>query len=339
MKRFIFFRNDRLGDFLILTSIIKAIKDKYKDSHITIVCSEKNYRLVKSYDIINKIFIYNKSDSIYKKISIFKKIIRLNYYASFAVDGKTFSNLCNFFLKAKTKLGLVYRYKFLGIWFTKPNFLYNYFSFSKFETFTSKKDLQKIEHLPTKLLNLGNHFKLNLNPINKYYFKATSKNNLNFKKYYSSNIKGRYILIHLDEKWIDLNFKKDEFITNLINLKDKINKKIVITSFNNKFDYFKILKNNIHKLNLKKDLLLIENSDLFFFERLIKHSFCSVSCHSGFLVQIAGANSTKIVDIINKNDFNWYSCWKPKNTVHRFIFKNSINKIFNNLASILKSYL
>ena len=96
---------------------------------------------------------------------------------------------------------------------------------------------------------------------------------------------------------------------NLISLKNRINKKIIITSFNNKFDYnFKILKNNILKLNSKKDLLLIENSNLFFFERLIKYSFCSISCHSGFLVQVAGANSAKIIDIIIKKDFNPYSC-------------------------------
>ena len=131
---------------------------------------------------------------------------------------------------------------------------------------------------------------------------------------------------------------------NLISLKNRINKKIIITSFNNKFDYFKILKNNILKLNSKKDLLLIENSNLFFFERLIKYSFCSISCHSGFLVQVAGANSAKIIDIINKKDFNWYSCWKPKNTKHRFVFKSTkvkspINKVFNHLSLILKSYL
>ena len=29
MKNFIFFRNDRLGDFLIITNLIKALKEKY----------------------------------------------------------------------------------------------------------------------------------------------------------------------------------------------------------------------------------------------------------------------------------------------------------------------
>ena len=70
MKKFIFFRNDRLGDFLILTSIIKSIKEKYKDSHITVVCSPLNYNLIKKYSkiIIDTRNIYKKKD---------KKIINL----------------------------------------------------------------------------------------------------------------------------------------------------------------------------------------------------------------------------------------------------------------------
>ena len=60
MKKFIFFRNDRLGDFIILTNILKSIKEKYKDSHITVVCSPLNYGLVKKYKIVNS---FNPSKS------------------------------------------------------------------------------------------------------------------------------------------------------------------------------------------------------------------------------------------------------------------------------------
>ena len=55
MKKFIIFRNDRKGDFLIVTNIIKAIKDKYKDSFITVVCSKYNKKIINSYKIINKV--------------------------------------------------------------------------------------------------------------------------------------------------------------------------------------------------------------------------------------------------------------------------------------------
>ena len=116
MKKFIFFRNDRLGDFIILTNIIKSIKKKYKDSHITVLCSDLNHKLIKKYKIIDQIYIYNKEISFFKKISLLKKIINKNYYASFAVDGKSFSNLCNFLIKAKYKLGLSDNYKLFNFW-------------------------------------------------------------------------------------------------------------------------------------------------------------------------------------------------------------------------------
>jgi len=344
MKRFIFFRNDRLGDFIILTNIIKSIKKKYKDSHITVLCSNLNHDLIKKYQIIDKVYIYNKQISFLKKISLLNKIINNNYYASFAVDGKSFSNLCNFLIKAKYKLGLVYNYRIFNFCFSKPNFLYNYFVFNKFESFTSKKDLQKIEHLPTKLINLSNFFKLNLKPQNKYYFEIDSKEEFNFKKYYLKHIKKKYILLHLDEKWNDIESVDSKLFFNLLNLQKKTKNKIVITSFNNRFNYFVNLKKNILKLKSNKNFILIENSNLNFFERLIKHSICSISCHSGFLVQIAGTNSAKLIDIISKNDYKWYSCWRPKNTIHKFIFKSDnkkdfpINKIFENLSFQIKKF-
>ena len=90
MKKFIIFRTDRLGDFLIITNIIKAIKDKFKDSHITLVGSPYNKRLINSYKTINKVFIYDKQSSFFKKLSIINNILKYNYYCSLSLDGKSF---------------------------------------------------------------------------------------------------------------------------------------------------------------------------------------------------------------------------------------------------------
>ena len=103
---------------------------------------------------------------------------------------------------------------------------------------------------------------------------------------------------------------------------------LIITTYKNKFKYFKNLKRD---MNIKpiSNIKIIENTDLITMERLIFYSNFSISCHSGFMVQIAGANKSKIIDIINKKDYLWYSCWKPKNTFHSFIFKSSINSKFS----------
>ena len=71
---------------------------------------------------------------------------------------------------------------------------------------------------------------------------------------------------------------------------------------------------------------------------MIAMSSYSISCHSGFLVQISGFNKTYIVDIINKRDLMWYSCWKPLNTKHKFVYKSNFNKKIE-LKSIFKQII
>jgi len=42
-KKIIIFRTDLMGDFVISTALIQKVKNKFPDSNITIVCSNKNY--------------------------------------------------------------------------------------------------------------------------------------------------------------------------------------------------------------------------------------------------------------------------------------------------------
>ena len=67
MKKFIFFRNDRLGDFIIITNIIKSIKNKYPNSKITLVSSFYNHKFIKKYRIIDKVILYSKDFNFVKK--------------------------------------------------------------------------------------------------------------------------------------------------------------------------------------------------------------------------------------------------------------------------------
>ena len=203
MKNYIFFRTDRLGDFLIISNIIKQLKNKFPNCKITVVASKYNYHFIKNYKIIDRVILYNKNLDYFKKISIFKTIIDRNYDASFSVDGKSFSNLCTFFLKSKLKLGLIYKSKIFGIPFYKPNLFFKII-FNYYETFTSKEYLNKIEHLPTKLTNLSNKLSLKIRVSDRYYYKP-SINEKSFNQKFRKFIKKKFILIHLDEKWLDIN--------------------------------------------------------------------------------------------------------------------------------------
>ena len=190
MKRIIIFRADRLGDFLIISNIIKAIKKKYKDSHITVVGSKFNNNFIKSYKVIDRVIVYDKKSSIKEKIKIFNDITKNEYFCSLSLDGKSFSNIANFFLKAKFKFGISYRFNLFGfVKWSKPNFIYNYFVFDQYEFFTSKKNLSKIEHLPSILIKLANNLKLNLNSKKEYFYEVREKALINSKKIFRQKIK------------------------------------------------------------------------------------------------------------------------------------------------------
>ena len=357
MKKIIVFRTDRLGDFIICSRPIYDLKKKYPNSKITIVCSNLNKKILSEFNYIDKLIVFNKKFSFIKKIKIFFKIISDNYFASFVLDGKNFSYLCNMFINSKSKFGISYvsclKIFNFNLKFYKPFYLYNLFFFKKFETFTSKDSLIKSENLCQKYLNLFNFFKLNLKIADKYIFqnnKITDKKFLYIKK--KIKLKN-YILIHLDEKWIDV-FNKNSNIVNGINLLSRNTKnQIIITSYKNKnnyflnikkkYDYFDYKSNSINKLK-KSNILIIDNLDIFLFERFIKESKINISCHSGFLVQVSGANESKIIDIINKNDHKWYNCWRPSNTFHKFIFKSDINNkkikpeiFFNKISDLINN--
>jgi ADP-heptose:LPS heptosyltransferase len=327
MKNFIIFRTDRLGDFLIITSIIKAIKKKFVNSHITVIGSPLNANIIKSYKSINEVIIYDKKSSLSKKFEIFNKIKSKSYYCSLSLDGKSFSNFINFFLKANIKIGISYRFYllnfFIKIIWSKPNILYNYFVFDKFIYFTSKKSLTKVEHLPSILLKLLNFLNLNLSPKDPYYFEIKKKNISLAKLLYKKKIKRNFVLIHLDEKWEDINNIDDKLFDEINSFQKQIKKKIVISSNKNKSLYYNNLK---IKYKMNKNIVLLENLNLDIFERIISMSTFAISCHSGFLVQISGFNKTNIIDIINERDLTWYKSWKPLNTKHKFVFKSNLKR-------------
>ena len=108
-KNFIVFRTDRLGDFLIHSRPVYELKKKFPNSNITVVCSDLNKKIISKFSFVDNIIIFNKSDNFFIKCKVFYRIIKKKYFASFVLDGKNFSFLCNIFLRSKNKIGIIYK--------------------------------------------------------------------------------------------------------------------------------------------------------------------------------------------------------------------------------------
>jgi ADP-heptose:LPS heptosyltransferase len=358
MKKIIIFRTDRLGDYLINSRPIYELKKKISNSRIIVVCSQINEKILKQTDYIDQLIIYDKKFSVYIKLKIFFSIIFQNYYSAFILDGKNFSYLCNIFLFSKFKFGIFYlssiNFFTFKINFHKPSRLYNFFFFTKYECITSRKFLKISENFCQKYISLFNFFNLNLKPSDNYIFQTTKVSEDQFETIKKTiNLKD-YILIHFDEKWLDIIDLNHELIESIENLFLEVNKTIILTSYNNDFKYFEKMKNYFTYFNLKdnnnfenllfSNIIILDNLEIFLFEHFLKNSFINISCHSGFVVQVCGANKGKLIDIINEKDFKWYECWKPLNTFHKFVFKSTYKTghlspsiFFREIANIIKN--
>ena len=337
----IIFRTDRLGDYLIHSRPIYELRRKIKNSYVIVVCSETNKKILSNISYVDEIIIYNKNFNFLKKTKVFINLLIKKYHSCFVLDGKKFSFFTNMFLFSKKKFGVIYKKKIntkcFQIDIFKPSKIYAKLFFTKFEVFTSKKYLSKVEPLQQKYINLFNYFDLNIKIEDSYIFENTpdiTNQFSNLKDFYNLN---EYFLIHFDEKWLDVTNINQDLINGINYLQSILNKKIIISGYKNFFQYFINLENFFPCVNFEKDyllyneiknenILIFKNMNIKIFEQFIKNSIANISCHSGFLVQVCGANNGRVIDIINKQDLLWYSCWKPLNTKHNFIFKSDVEK-------------
>ena len=115
MNKYIFFRTDRIGDFLLSAVLIKAIKRNDQSSHITVVCSNKNYNFVKEINYVDSAILY--PNNILDKIKFFFNLLNKKYFFSCILDGKKRSIYLSLIIKAKIKIFCTYKifYRFSSL--------------------------------------------------------------------------------------------------------------------------------------------------------------------------------------------------------------------------------
>ena len=60
MNKYLIFRTDRIGDFLLSMILIKSIKRNDKNSYIIVVSSKKNYDYIKTFNLIDEVIDLKK---------------------------------------------------------------------------------------------------------------------------------------------------------------------------------------------------------------------------------------------------------------------------------------
>ena len=67
LKQICVCRNDRIGDLIMTTPVLKTIRKNWPKSKITLLCSKVNSKVLKSSDLIDDIIILDNEQSIINK--------------------------------------------------------------------------------------------------------------------------------------------------------------------------------------------------------------------------------------------------------------------------------
>ena len=313
MNKILVFRTDRIGDFLVSTPIFSALKRKYKNCKIDIVCSNLNYEYVKSFNFFNKVFLY--PDNFLNKLSFYFSLNNYDYIL--VLDGKKRSIYTSIFKRSINKT-----------LFTPSASIKNLFKFFFNNVYLIDYNYPKIDLIKNFLSNINCDFNsMDLNFLLNY----ENDKSLNFTK-----INSKYLIFNFDEKWIFKNYIKsyknieptlNEFV-NFLSVLSKNNKVVIVNGFfeNPLLEELKI-NNYIYE---NKNLVIKDRIDIFEFQFLIKHSNCLITCH-GASSHIASNYDIKVIDIVDNSEINFFSSYNHH-------FKNKVQIVrddFNSLSRII----
>ena len=79
MNKYILFRTDRIGDFLLSSILIKSLKRNDKNSFITVVSSSKNYDYVKSHKNVDKVILF-PNNSLFGSLRLLFNLLKENFF-------------------------------------------------------------------------------------------------------------------------------------------------------------------------------------------------------------------------------------------------------------------
>ena len=326
-NKYIFFRTDRIGDFLLSAILIKAIKRSDKNSSITVVASKKNYSYINNFSFIDEVILF--PDSYFLKIFFYFKFFFQKFYLIALLDGKKRSLYFSFLTRSKFKFLFTYK-KFYTIFFRK------FFTKIFYDTNSDNKI--------SEIKNLLNFLNFNLHEDD---LKIIDKSIVSLRNFTIPKFE-KFTLLHLDEKWIFndyiLSYKSIEPVSEkiLMNFIEqlilKTNNDVFISTGNipNKFtDFIKLnflnIGKNIYELKVfNNKVIFFDNLNFLQLEKLILFANLLISCH-GAPTHVAAAFDVKIIDIIDSSEKVFFNKWTSHFNDYTCIERDSFNFLANKI--------
>ena len=289
MNRYLIFRTDRVGDFLISAILLKCIKKNDPFAHITLIASNKNFSYIKTFPYVDSVIQLN-NNLLSKIITVFK-LFKYKYQNIIIHDNKNRSKFISFFLKSNKKIKI-----------------------------KNKTEITHIEIIKDILKRMKfNYFDEALNTLDHH-----KKNHANDKGSIQLHFDEKWIFNDYIKKFIRIEPTEIELINFIKMIIKKSGKKIIITTGIRLPKIMQKIKPILKELEIE----IYEDLNFSLLEKITSKSSILISCH-GAISHVATANNIRQIDIIDKSyDYGKWTChfrnYKP---LYRDSFNFLSNKI------------
>ena len=289
MNKYLIFRTDRIGDFLVSAILIKSIKLNDPSANITVIASDKNYYYIKLFPYVDRVELLN--NNFLSKIILIFKLFKYRYKNIILHDNKKRSKLISFFLRYNKKISIENTQKVLHI-----------------EIIKNILKLMNFNYFDEALNTLGHH----------------KKNNINDKELIQLHFDEKWIFNDYIKKFIKIEPTEIELINFIKMIIKKRRKKLLITTGIRLPKIMEKMKPLLRELEIE----IYENLNFSHLEKITSKSSILISCH-GAISHVAAANNIRQIDIIDKSyDYGkWTGHFRNYKPLYRDSFNFLSNKI------------
>lgn len=282
---------NRIGDLILLTPMLKALKEKYREGDIHFLAGRKNFDVADNHPLIDKTYTYKKNP-----VSIIMLIaqLRLNKYDIWIDPRDHESSEGNFLARmvnAKTRIG-----------FNPPG--------SKVFTHSMKSDSELTGlHYTTRALTALEH--LNINSVeNKPVLYVTPGSEVYVDQFLSGSSINKYYCLNISANGPDRYWQPDKWME-FINSIDTKDNEIVLVSLPTDIDSAEHIRESCKNVHVFKSRSII---DIF---SLISRSEMVITVDTS-IVHIASAFNKPVLALY-VNLQNFYSQYSPLSENYRVI--------------------
>ena len=278
MNKYLIFRTDRIGDFLVSAILIRCIKLNDPSSHITLIASKKNYEYIKKFSFVNEAI--KLENNLLDKIKLYLKLKKKIFKFIVIHDNKNRSKLISFFLKSNHKI--------------------------------SFNDPEKYNHIDTiKLILKKMNFKFFDQSLNIF---ENGSNINNEEKHIQIHFDEKWIFNDYIKNYINIEPTKEQLVNFINRIIKKTKKNLVITSGNK----LPVILKEIMPIQNKLKIKIYDELNFSDLENITRKSEILISCHGAISHVAAACKIKQIDIIDKSYNYSrWTHHFRNYNHVYR----------------------